>query len=139
MTPAAPALPVDDWKALLTALCSDAPEHIGTLAEPGTLTLVQPTRFPWLRGFRWRPVGDTFGLALLDLTDPGTLPASAWEPLCGSLHKAPPTRDGPILFGRFEAPATGHTATLTLVTDDSAEGASARVIAVRIRVEPTGS
>jgi hypothetical protein len=129
-------LPAADWAMLLTALCVDSPAWIGTVGEPRHLTAVTPTRFPWLRGLLWRPAGDSFGVALLDLAEPGTMPASAWEPLVGPLEPGRATREGPTLVGRHEPAGTGRRATLTLVTDGHAAGTRAHVVSVRIRVEP---
>lgn len=134
---------VDEWRLVLTALCVDSPARIGTLGEPDTFQLIEPTNFSWLRSVRWHaggprtdPATTRAGIALLDLAEPGTVPAAAWEPLCGALHPAPPTEEGRILFGQFEPPGADRTAVLTLVTDFSDEGAAAAVRTVRVRVEP---
>jgi hypothetical protein len=127
----------DEWAQLLDALCADDPARIGTVGEPDDdLTPVRPTVFGWLAGFDWWPAAGSTGIALLDLTEPGTVPAAAWEPLCGPLSEAPSTRQGRLLVGRHTPPGAGRSATLTLVTDRSDEGARAHVVAVRIRIEP---
>ncbi|GIF25431.1 hypothetical protein BJ973_003708 [Actinoplanes tereljensis] len=114
--------PAAEWTELLTALCAGDPGRAGT---PG-----------WLRRMTWQPVTDGLGFAVLELTDPATVPAAAWEPVCGPLRPAPPTRQGHVLTGRFAAPGTGHAATVTLVTDRSPAGTAAAVRSVRIRIEP---
>jgi hypothetical protein len=129
-------LPVDEWRLVLTALCANSPAWIGTVGAQGPYTLICPTRFSWLRGLRWQPPDDAWsGLARLDLAEPGTVPAAAWEPLCGELRPSPPTLEGAILFGRYTPPGTGHSAVLNLVTDFEPEGTAALVHTVRIRVE----
>jgi hypothetical protein len=72
------------------------------------------------------------GVALLDLAEPGTVPAAAWRELCGELRPAPPTTEGRVLFGRYDPPGTGHTAVLTLVTEFT-DGAEVRAVRVRVR------
>jgi hypothetical protein len=130
-------LPLDEWRLMLTALCADSPAWIGTLGAPETYTLIYPTRFSWLRSLRWWPPDDAWsGLARLDLAEPGTVAAVAWEPLCEELRRAPPALEGRILFGRFVAPGARHTAVLNLVTDFEPEGTAALVRSVRIRIEP---
>jgi len=128
-------LAIDEWRLLLTALCANSPAWIGTLGAADPYTVVFPTRFTWLRSLRWLPPDAWSGLALLDLAEPGTVAAAAWEPLCGELRRAPPTVEGPVLFGRFAAPGTGHSAVLNLVTDFEPKGTAAPVHTVHIRVE----
>jgi hypothetical protein len=128
--------PIDEWRLLLTALCANSPAWIGTLGASDPYTLIFPTRFSWLRSLRWQPPDGAWGgLALLELAEPGTVAAAAWEPLCGELRRAAPTLEGRILFGRFAAPGTGHSAVLNLVTDFEPEGTAAPVHTVHIRIE----
>jgi hypothetical protein len=128
-------LAVDEWRLLLTALCANSPAWIGTLGESDPYTVIYPTRFSWLHRVRWLPPDGWGGLALLDLAEPGTVAASAWEPLCGEWRRAPSTIDGPVLFGRFPAPGTGYSAVLNLVTEFEPVGTAAPVHTVYIRVE----
>jgi hypothetical protein len=128
-------LPLDEWRLMLTALCVNSPAWIGTLSAPEPYTLIYPTNFSWLRSLRWLPPDDAWsGLARLDLAEPGTVPAAAWEPLC-ELRRAPPAVEGRILFGRFLAPGTGRSAVINLVTDFEPDGTAALVRSVRIRIE----
>ncbi len=120
---------LDEWRLLLAALCAGSPAWIGTLHEPDTWTLIHPTRFGWLRSALWTP-----DLTLLDLAEPGTTPAAAWEPLCGVLEEAPATTAGRFLIGRYPVPGTGHEANITLITDASADGPQALVRTVRIMI-----
>lgn len=127
----------DEWAELLGALCDDDPGRVGTVGDPdGELAPVRPTRFGWLYSFDWWPARSSTGVAMLELAEPGTMPAEAWEPLCGPLREAPATRQGHLLVGRHTPAGSARRATLTLVTDQSAEGVQARVLTVRIRVEP---
>jgi len=127
----------NEWAALLDALCADDASRIGTVGPPdGELTPVRPTRFRWLDSLDWWPAGHGTGIAVLELTDPGTVPAEAWEPLCGPLREALVTRQGHLLVGRHTPAGSARQATLTLVTDESDDGVRARVLTVRIRVEP---
>jgi hypothetical protein len=129
-------LPLDEWRLLLTALCANSPAWIGALSAQGSYTLIYPTRFSWLRSLRWLPPDDAWsGLARLELAEPGTAAAAAWEPLCDELREAPPTLEGSLLFGRFTPPGTGRSAVLNLVTDFEPEGTAALVRTVRIRIE----
>jgi hypothetical protein len=126
-----------EWTELLTALCADDPARVGTVGTPdGHFTPVGPTRFDWLRGFGWAPAGGGYGLALIDLEAPGTVPAAAWETVCGPLGGAPPDLEGQLLYGEFTAPGTGRELTITLVAEHGVEAARARVSTIRIRVEP---
>jgi hypothetical protein len=98
---------------------------------------VGPTRFPWLTGFAWRPVGETFGIAILELADPGTFAPDTWAPVCGPLVRGPITLGaGPILQGLVELPETGNRAAVYLTTDRSPDDPQARVTEVRMRIEP---
>jgi len=127
----------DEWAELLEALCADDASRIGTVGEQdGELAPVRPTRFRWLDSLDWWPAGHGTGIAVLELTDPGTVPAEAWEPLCGPLREARVTREGHLLVGRHTPAGSARQATLTLVTDQSDEGVRARVLTVRISVEP---
>lgn len=127
-------IPLDEWRLLLAALCAGSPAWIGTLHEPDTWTLIHPTNFAWLRSLLWMPPDDRSGLALLDLAEPGTTPAAAWEALCGDLEEAPPTTEGQFFVGRYPVPGTGHEANITLITDASADGPRALVRTVRIMI-----
>lgn len=127
----------DEWAELIEALCADDPGRVGTVGRPeGELAPVRPTRFGWLYGFDWWPAGVGTGLAMLELSEPGTMPAEAWEPLCGPLREARVTREGHLLVGRHTPAGSARQATLMLVTDQSDEGVRARVLTVRISVEP---
>ncbi|MFF5288422.1 hypothetical protein [Paractinoplanes globisporus] len=127
----------DEWAELLAALCADDAGRVGTVGDhEGELAPVRPTRFGWLYGFDWWPAGAGTGLAMLELAEPGTMPAEAWEPLCGPLREAPVTPDGHLLVGRHKPAGSPRQATLTLVTDQSADGVRANVLTVRISVEP---
>ena len=127
----------DEWTELIEALCADDPGRVGTVGHPdGELAPVRPTRFGWLYGFDWWPAGVGTGLAMLELSEPGTIPAEAWEPLCGPLREARVTREGQLLVGRHTPAGSARRATLTLVTDESDDGVRARVLTVRISVEP---
>jgi hypothetical protein len=98
---------------------------------------VRPTRFDWLTGFAWRPVGVDFGMAILDLAEPGVYPPSAWEPVCGPLVVGPTTPGtGPVTQGLVERSGTPNRAAVYLTTDLPADDPAARVSEVRIRVEP---
>jgi hypothetical protein len=131
-------LPLDEWRLLLAALCAGSPAWIGTLGPPDRFRMIHPTRFGWLAAARWHPPSGlgAAGIALLELAEPATVPAAAWEPLCGPLAEAPATRDGRTLFGSCEVPGTGKRATLTLITDWAADPATALVRDIRIRIEP---
>jgi hypothetical protein len=117
------SIPLDEWRLVLTALCAGSPAWVGTLHEPDTWTLVHPTNFGWLRSMQWLP-----GLALLDLAEPGTIPAAEWEPLCGPLEEAPATTEGRFLIGRFPVPETGRSARLSLITDTAGLVRTVRVV-----------
>lgn len=126
-----------EWTELLTALCADDAASVGLVGEPdGDFAPVGPTRFGWLRGFRWAPAGSGYGLALLDLASPGTVPAAAWEPICGPLDDAPPALEGQLLYGEFSAPGSGRELTVTLVAEHGVPAAEARVHTVRVSIDP---
>jgi hypothetical protein len=134
---AAPAFPAKQWRELLRALCSDDVSTVGTVQDGEPMALVGPTRFAWLTGFAWRPIGKTFGIAILELADPGTFAPDAWAPVCGPLVRGPITLGaGPILQGLAELPETGNRAAVYLTTDRSPDDPQARVTEVRIRIEP---
>ena len=130
-------LPLPEWQLLLAALSAGSPAWIGTLGPPDRFRLIHPTRFAWLSSVRWQAPSDgRAGIALLELSEPGTVPATAWEMLCGPLAQAPTTRDGQTLFGSCEVPGTDKRATLTLITDWADDPATATVRTIRIRIEP---
>ena len=95
----------NEWAALLDALCADDASRIGTVGPPdGELTPVRPTRFRWLDSLDWWPAGHGTGIAVLELTEPGTVPAEAWEPLCGPLREARVTREGHVPWRPHDGP-----------------------------------
>lgn len=131
------AFPVEQWRELLRALCADDPSTVGIVQDGEPMAFVGPTRFVWLTGFAWRPIGETFGIAILELADPGTFAPDTWAPVCGPLVRGPITRGaGATLQGLVELPETGNRAAVYLTTDRSPDDPQARVTEVRIRIEP---
>ena len=134
---AAATVPAEQWRELLRALCSGDPSAVGTVQDGEPMAFVGPTRFAWLTGFAWRPVGETFGIAILELADPGPFAPDTWVPVCGPLVRGPSTLGaGAILQGLAELPETGNRAAVYLTTDRSPDDPQARVTKVRIRIEP---
>lgn len=122
----------DEWAELIAALCADDPARIGTIGKAEIDPAhVHPTVFGWLAGFDWWPADEGTGIALLDLTEPGTMPPTAWERLCGPLGEATAAGEDRLLVGRHTPAGSPRSATLTLVTDRTS-----RVVTVRVRVEP---
>jgi hypothetical protein len=130
--------PADEWRELLHALCADNASMVGTVGEGDgdSMASVGPTKFDWLTGFTWRPVGETFGIAILELAHPGTFAPDAWSPVCGPLVRGPNSRRGPVLQGLAEWPETGNRVAVYLTTDRPPDDPLARVTHVRIRIEP---
>lgn len=132
----AAAFPAEEWRELLRALCAEDLSDIGTIQAGEPMAFVAPTRFAWLAGFAWRPVGETFGIAILELANPGAFPPDAWTPVLGPLVRAPMiSGQGPILQGMADVPETGNRAAVYLTTDRPLEDPLARVTEVRVRIE----
>ena len=127
-------LPLDDWRLLLAALCAGSPAWIGTPGPPERFQVIFPTRFDWLARAQWRAPREPggAGLAVLELAAPGTVPATAWETLCGTLTEVTTMRDARALSGRYKVPGTAWEAELTLTTDWAADPA---VLSVCVRTQ----
>jgi hypothetical protein len=134
---AAAAFPAEQWGELLQALCAGDPSRIGTIQGGEGLVSVGPTRFAWLTGFAWRPVGETFGIAILELAAPGMFPPDAWTPSIGPLVRGPGVVGrGPVLQGLAALPETGNRAAVYLTVDGQPDDPRTRVTEVMIRIEP---
>ncbi|MEY9418088.1 hypothetical protein ABIF69_004530 [Bradyrhizobium japonicum] len=134
---AAPAFPADEWRELLQALWPTILPTSGPSRTPNQWRSSDRRGFPGSPGFAWRPVGETFGIAILELADPGTFAPNTWAPVCGPLVRCPITLGaGPILQGLVELPETGNRAAVYLTTDRSSDDPQARVTEVRTRIEP---
>jgi hypothetical protein len=132
------AFPADEWRALLQALCAEDLSSVGTVQDDEPMALVAPTRFAWLTELSWRPVGETFGFAILKLANPGTFPPDAWSQVIGPLARGPSMRgQGPTVQGIVEVPESGNRAAVYLTTDRPVGDPLARVTAVTIRIEPS--
>jgi len=130
--------PADEWRSLLHALCRDDVSGIGPSTPGEPLSYIAPTRYSWLKAMRWRPVRTSFGIALLELTEPGKHPAHDWEPICGPLVLGPviPGTPGATYQGILTLPDTGRRAAVYLTTTDPAHNLAGRVTTVQVRIEP---
>jgi len=130
--------PTGDWQNLLQALCQDDVSGIGPSTPGEPLSTIAPTRYSWLKAMRWRPVRTSFGIALLELAEPGKHPASAWEPICGPLVLGPaiPGAPGATYQGILALPGTGRRAAVYLTTTNPADDLAGRVTAVQVRIDP---
>ena len=98
MSDGAPTFPAEEWRALLQALCAEDVSSVGTVQDGEPLARVEPTRFAWLTRLSWRPVGQTFGFAILELANPGTFAPDAWTEVIGPLVRGPSMRgQGPTV------------------------------------------
>lgn len=128
------AFPATQWRELLDALCSDDVSSIGTVAADEPLARIEPTRFDWLTGLAWRPAaGNDFGIAILDLAEPGAHPAGDWEQVCGPLVAGAVTPGAdPLLQGLYQPPGAPHRAAVYLTVHRN----DTTVTGVMIRIEP---
>lgn len=138
--------PASELENILRALTSSRPldDLVASLGErnPPTTSVrdarIEPTRFRSVRAIDFRPwTADDFGVAELELADPGEWSLPDLERLAGPLHPVPMLHQGGAqLQGTWEDPDLPAWAAIYLRLDGPPEDASSRVQSIVIRTEP---